>query len=128
MNTTDLGPKCNYTLLYAGHRDTEFPYNKVEILWPLDWLGEGVSLVDTPGVGEDNNLTALVQEAMKHCAGVIYVINTSQAGGISTDRVGTDRVGTDRVSTDSVSADRVRADRKGTDRIDTERVSEVVKE
>ena len=71
-----------------GDRQAEdFPYNRIEIYWPLDWLPEGVCLVDTPGIGESQELTDLVTQTLKQVFGVIYVVNPGNAGGISKDRV-----------------------------------------
>ena len=68
-------------------KDTKFEYSKVEVYWPCEWLKGGFTIVDSPGVGEDDELTKLVQEYIPLASGFIYVINTPNAGGINEDRV-----------------------------------------
>ena len=59
----------------------------MEIYWPLDWLPEGITLVDSPGIGEDSDLSSTVNDAMESAFGIVYVVNTPNAGGMSSDRV-----------------------------------------
>lgn len=64
-----------------------FEHVRVEILWPCDWLKGGIVIVDSPGVGENEELTDMVKQYIPHASGLIYVINTPNAGGIDSDRV-----------------------------------------
>ena len=43
--------------------------------------------MDSPGVGEDDELTEMVKEYIPRASGFVYVINTPNAGGIDPDRV-----------------------------------------
>ena len=43
--------------------------------------------MDSPGVGESQDLTNLVKEYMPKAFGFIYIINATNAGGIQPDRV-----------------------------------------
>ena len=47
----------------------------------------GVSLVDSPGVGESPFLNEMVQNYLSQAFGFIYIINSSNAGGIQPERV-----------------------------------------
>ena len=74
-------------ILPKGDRDKKFMYNRVEVFWPCDWLKGGITIVDSPGIGEDADLTELVKEYLPKAFAFIYVINTPMAGGIDPDRV-----------------------------------------
>ncbi|XP_076448681.1 uncharacterized protein LOC143285302 [Babylonia areolata] len=64
------------------------PFERIEIYWPLPILGEGVVLVDSPGVGESRKVSQQLEQYMSRAYGFIYVINISNAGGIHKDRLG----------------------------------------
>lgn len=51
------------------------------------YLQNHATLVDTPGVGESNELTRKLTEYMSEAIAFIYVINTPNAGGVQKDRV-----------------------------------------
>ena len=70
-----------------GDRDSKFSFKKAEVFWPCEWLRGGVTIVDSPGVGEDEELTELVKSYVPKASAFIYVINTPNAGGIQPDRV-----------------------------------------
>ena len=44
-------------------------------------------MVDSPGVGESIEMTKLVKEYLPDAFAFIYVINSSNAGGLQPDRV-----------------------------------------
>ena len=71
----------------ASGSGSVFSYDHVEIHWPFQLLREGVVLVDSPGVGEDDELTETVKRYIPKASAFIYVINTPNAGGIHPDRV-----------------------------------------
>ncbi|XP_013396512.1 uncharacterized protein LOC106163463 isoform X2 [Lingula anatina] len=69
-------------------RDVEvFEYERVEIFWPLDLLKHSVFLVDSPGVGENQRMTNLVQSYIPKASAFIYVINSMNAGGVQEGRL-----------------------------------------
>ena len=68
-------------------RNQVYKYSRVEVHWPCEWLKGGITIVDSPGVGEDPELTELVKRYLPKSFGFIYVINTPNAGGIDPDRV-----------------------------------------
>lgn len=48
-----------------------------------------MTIVDSPGIGESEEITNLVMEYMPKAFGFIYVINSTNAGGVQADRVST---------------------------------------
>ena len=76
-----------YMYLLPGDRTDSFDFERVEVYWPCEWLKGGITIVDTPGVGENDELTELVKKYLPKVSAFIYVINTPNAGGINKDRV-----------------------------------------
>lgn len=62
-------------------------YKIVDIYWPVPMLKEYATIVDTPGVGESDEMTTKVLEYLPEALAFIYVINTSNAGGVQEDRL-----------------------------------------
>ncbi|KAK7481813.1 hypothetical protein BaRGS_00026960, partial [Batillaria attramentaria] len=79
--------ELHYHVTYSDIQTDESPYEKIEIFWPLPILGEGVVMVDSPGVGE-SKVSRQLQSYMNRAFGFIYVINVSNAGGIHRNRLG----------------------------------------
>lgn len=48
---------------------------------------EYATIVDTPGVGESEDMTNILMDYLSEAVAFIYVINTTNAGGIQDDRV-----------------------------------------
>ncbi|XP_078600536.1 uncharacterized protein LOC144875471 [Branchiostoma floridae x Branchiostoma japonicum] len=72
-----------------GKRDEEdFPYKKAEIFLPIPFLKDGITIVDSPGVGESERMDEVVYDYLQEAFAFIYVINSSNAGGIQKDRLG----------------------------------------
>ncbi|XP_078573528.1 uncharacterized protein LOC144860241 [Branchiostoma floridae x Branchiostoma japonicum] len=72
-----------------GDREQEtFPYKRAEIYLPLEFLKEGITIVDSPGVGESEKMDEVVFDYMEEAFAFIYVINSANAGGIQKDRLG----------------------------------------
>ncbi|KAK7481782.1 hypothetical protein BaRGS_00026929 [Batillaria attramentaria] len=80
--------ELKHHVTYADMQTDESPYEKIEIYWPLPILGEGVVMVDSPGVGESRKLSKQLESYMTRAYGFIYVINISNAGGIHRNRLG----------------------------------------
>ncbi|KAL8613026.1 hypothetical protein ACOMHN_008795 [Nucella lapillus] len=72
----------------VDQRTKKSPFERIEIFWPLPILGEGVVMVDSPGVGESRKVSQQLEQYMARAFGFIYVINISNAGGIHKDRLG----------------------------------------
>ena len=47
----------------------------------------GIVIVDSPGIGESREMTDMVKEYLSSAFAFIYVINSSNAGGLQPDRV-----------------------------------------
>lgn len=62
-------------------------YRTVDIYWPVPMLKEYATIVDTPGVGESDEMTTKVLEYLPEALAFIYVINTANAGGVQEDRL-----------------------------------------
>ncbi|KAL3883491.1 hypothetical protein ACJMK2_029748, partial [Sinanodonta woodiana] len=67
--------------LLAEDGDEE-PLKVIDIYWPIASLHENIVLVDTPGIGERDSLTTKVVEFIPKCAGYIFVVDSSRAGGV----------------------------------------------
>ncbi|XP_066272439.1 uncharacterized protein [Branchiostoma lanceolatum] len=70
-----------------GDRSAPSPYKKVEIFWPLAYLKGGIVIVDSPGIGESDDMTKHVISYLPQAFAFIYVINSGTAGGVQEDRL-----------------------------------------
>ena len=61
--------------------------NYVDIHWPIPILKGHTIIVDTPGIGSNDELTKRVYEYLCKAVAFIYVINSSNAGGVQSDRL-----------------------------------------
>ena len=52
-------------------------------------LQGGIVIVDSPGIGESREMTKIVKDYLTSAFAFIYVINSSNAGGLQPDRVTT---------------------------------------
>ena len=48
---------------------------------------EHATIVDTPGIGESEEMTHILVNYLPEAVAFIYVINTANAGGVQDDRV-----------------------------------------
>ncbi|XP_060590684.1 uncharacterized protein LOC132745735 isoform X2 [Ruditapes philippinarum] len=62
-------------------------YKQVEIYWPIPMLQDQVTIVDTPGVGESDEISKRLFEYLPNAVAFIYVINSANAGGIQEGRL-----------------------------------------
>ncbi|XP_021377788.1 uncharacterized protein LOC110465932 [Mizuhopecten yessoensis] len=65
----------------------ENPYRYVDIFWPIPFLGSQVVIVDTPGIGENSEMTSRLLDYLPKAVAFIYVINSENAGGVQQDRL-----------------------------------------
>ncbi|KAJ8313887.1 hypothetical protein KUTeg_008448 [Tegillarca granosa] len=65
----------------------QLKYKYVDIHWPIQFLPENVTLVDTPGIADSADMTATVFEYLQHAIAYIYVVNSANAGGVQKDRL-----------------------------------------
>ncbi|KAH3832203.1 uncharacterized protein LOC127878040 [Dreissena polymorpha] len=57
-------------------------YKKIQIFGPFEILKSGVVIVDSPGVGESEEMNAMVLDYVCTAAAFIYVIDITNAGGV----------------------------------------------
>ncbi|XP_019640987.1 PREDICTED: uncharacterized protein LOC109482623 [Branchiostoma belcheri] len=69
-----------------GDRDQPTDYPRVEILLPREFLKD-IYIVDSPGIGEKEDITRQVKEYLTEAFAFIYVIKSDNAGGVQTDRL-----------------------------------------
>lgn len=55
----------------------DHPYATVELFWPILMLETGCSVVDSPGVGENAELTEAVLNHMRKAFGFVYIMNAT---------------------------------------------------
>nr|XP_034307373.1 uncharacterized protein LOC105333658 isoform X2 [Crassostrea gigas] len=65
----------------------ESPYERIVIQYPFPLLEKGIVLVDTPGIGESKTLVKHVSRYLEKSFGFIYVVNSSNAGGVHEGRL-----------------------------------------
>ncbi|XP_078582264.1 bacterial dynamin-like protein [Branchiostoma floridae x Branchiostoma japonicum] len=78
----------SYMHLEGASRDSLPPAEKIEIFWPLPLLKGGIVIVDSPGVGESEMMDNVVTEYIPKCFAFLYIIDSSNAGGVQADRLG----------------------------------------
>ncbi|XP_078583516.1 dual serine/threonine and tyrosine protein kinase-like [Branchiostoma floridae x Branchiostoma japonicum] len=74
--------------LKTTERETLPPATKIEIFWPLAFLKGGVTIVDSPGVGESEMMDDVIARYIPSAFAFIYIIDSSRAGGVQQDRLG----------------------------------------
>lgn len=52
----------------------ESPYRKVELYWPLDLLKEGVEIIDSPGLEEDDTRTRVTLDYLTKADAILFVL------------------------------------------------------
>ncbi|XP_046839718.1 dual serine/threonine and tyrosine protein kinase-like isoform X2 [Xenia sp. Carnegie-2017] len=57
-------------------------YEKVEIFWPHDFLKQGVVIVDSPGLGESEQMDEVLMNYLPNAFAFIYILDVSRAGGL----------------------------------------------
>ncbi|XP_013411825.1 uncharacterized protein LOC106174710 [Lingula anatina] len=76
-----------YIFQEEGRGKKEFPYNRVQLFWPIPLLQGGVYIMDSPGIGESEMMTKLTKSYLAKAFSFIYVINSMVAGGVQEDRL-----------------------------------------
>ncbi|KAI8491725.1 hypothetical protein Bbelb_305300 [Branchiostoma belcheri] len=77
-----------YIHLRNKERKTLPKATKIEIFWPLAILKGGVTIVDSPGVGESDMMDGIIAGYIPSAFAFIYIIDSSRAGGVQEDRLG----------------------------------------
>ncbi|KAL5022494.1 hypothetical protein ScPMuIL_001649 [Solemya velum] len=60
---------------------------KVRITLPIDILKAGLLIVDSPGIGDTEEMTDITMNYLVEACAFIYIINSSVAGGVQEDRL-----------------------------------------
>ncbi len=53
------------------------PYEKVELFYPLELLKNGVEIIDSPGLNEDETRTRVTREYLAKVDAILYVLNAN---------------------------------------------------
>lgn len=78
-----------YVCVKKSSQNTQSSCSKrVDIFWPLPMLKEHAIIIDTPGVGDSDEMTTKLLDYLTEAVAFIYVINTPNAGGVQDDRLG----------------------------------------
>ncbi|KAL4236331.1 hypothetical protein ACF0H5_004718 [Mactra antiquata] len=74
---------------YITSRDTENKpkYKQVDVYWPIPVLQDHITIVDTPGIGENDTLTEVLLSYLPKAVAFIYVVNSANSGGIQDDHL-----------------------------------------
>lgn len=56
----------------------ESPYKKVELFWPLDLLKEGVEIIDSPGLEDDDTRTRVTMDYLSKADAILFVLRADQ--------------------------------------------------
>ncbi|XP_066280830.1 uncharacterized protein [Branchiostoma lanceolatum] len=90
--SSDKGARLQQLAKYVHQREGRgsraHPYNRIELFLTIPLLKGGITIVDTPGVGENEKLSNMVKSYLPTAFGFIYVINSGNAGGVQLDRLG----------------------------------------
>ncbi|KAK3610638.1 hypothetical protein CHS0354_009103 [Potamilus streckersoni] len=65
----------------------ESPIERIEVFWPFSMLEDGIVIVDTPGIGGAGKMMKYVGRYLEKSFGSIYVINSTNAGGVQKGRL-----------------------------------------
>lgn len=63
--------------------------NLIDIYWPIPLLEnqEKVTLVDTPGLGDNEEMAKILLGYLPNAVGFVYVVNSANAGGIEENKI-----------------------------------------
>ncbi|VDI07942.1 Hypothetical predicted protein [Mytilus galloprovincialis] len=73
--------------MYVNLDDGQDCYKYADIDWPIPILQDDAVIVDTPGIGTSSKLTSCLLDYLPKAISLIYVINSSNAGGVQNDRL-----------------------------------------
>lgn len=72
----------NYVVIPMGEDPREMllesPYEKVELFWPLDMLKEGVEIIDSPGLEEDETRTRVTMDYLTKADAILFVLTADK--------------------------------------------------
>ncbi|XP_062578134.1 uncharacterized protein LOC134240036 [Saccostrea cucullata] len=62
-------------------------YKEIDIYWPLPMLQEHATIVETPGIRGNEEMTEVLLNFLTEAVAFIYVINMTNTGGVQDDRL-----------------------------------------
>ncbi|XP_002732513.1 uncharacterized protein LOC100370751 [Saccoglossus kowalevskii] len=68
-------------------REKRSNYESIEVFMPIPVLQNGIFIVDSPGIGENEAMDNIVTSYLNEAFAFIYVINSANAGGVQEDRL-----------------------------------------
>ncbi|XP_028400657.1 uncharacterized protein LOC114523822 [Dendronephthya gigantea] len=71
-----------FVQMQCDEREKGSRYTRVEIFWPHELLQEGVVIIDSPGLGESDDMDEVLMKYLSNALVFIYVLDTSRAGGV----------------------------------------------
>ncbi|XP_028400784.1 uncharacterized protein LOC114523921 [Dendronephthya gigantea] len=74
-----------FVQMLSKEREKGSEYGRVELFWPHELLEEGVVIIDSPGLGESDEMDKVLMKYLPNAFAFIYVLDTSRAGGIQKD-------------------------------------------
>ncbi|XP_028400624.1 uncharacterized protein LOC114523790 [Dendronephthya gigantea] len=74
-----------FVQVQSDEREKGSRYTRVEIFWPQELLQEGVVIIDSPGLGESDDMDEVLMKYLPNALAFIYVLDTSRAGGVQQD-------------------------------------------
>ncbi|BFZ08698.1 hypothetical protein BsWGS_11737 [Bradybaena similaris] len=69
--------KLEYIITTRDEETDESPFEKVQLQWPLEMLEGGITIVDSPGVGDSKGLPQFLSAYMEKAFGFVYVIDST---------------------------------------------------
>ncbi|XP_028400622.1 uncharacterized protein LOC114523788 [Dendronephthya gigantea] len=76
---------ATFVQVKPNEREKGSDYARVEIFWPHELLEEGVVIIDSPGLGESDEMDEVLMNYLPNAFAFIYVLDTFHAGGIQKD-------------------------------------------
>ncbi|XP_077981434.1 bacterial dynamin-like protein [Glandiceps talaboti] len=83
----DLLKKLSKYVHQTRDREKGSNYESIEVFMPIPLLRDGIFIVDSPGIGENDAMDAIVTGYLNEAFAFIYVINSANAGGVQEDRL-----------------------------------------
>ncbi|XP_052240423.1 uncharacterized protein LOC127851023 isoform X2 [Dreissena polymorpha] len=70
-------------------RDAKYDGAIVDLYWQIPLLGENyhVTIVDTPGVGENEPMSEKLYKFLPNATAFVYILNSANAGGVQEDKL-----------------------------------------
>lgn len=81
----EYGELKDYVVIPMGEDPKEMvlesPYEKVELFWPLDLLDDGVEIIDSPGLEEEETRTRVTMNYLSKSDAILFVLTATRLCG-----------------------------------------------